>query len=62
MEVNYVESAPKSPREQPSLDQKYGRIGISAVVAALRYQEQIAKRPRSQGPDRLAPGVKDEAA
>jgi hypothetical protein len=62
MEAHQVEPAPKSPRERTNLDQKYGRIGISAVVAALRYQEQTAKRSRSQGPDRLVPGAGDEAA
>ncbi len=27
------------PREYPNLDRHYGSIGISAVVAALRYQD-----------------------
>jgi hypothetical protein len=28
----------RSTREQINLDHRYGRIGISAVAAALRYQ------------------------
>jgi hypothetical protein len=33
-----------SLREEPSLDHRYGKIGISAVAAALRYQSE-AKKP-----------------
>jgi hypothetical protein len=31
-------------RTEPSLDHRYGKIGISAVAAALRYQSE-AKKP-----------------
>jgi hypothetical protein len=35
---------PETRREEPSLDHRYGQIGISAVAAALRYQSD-AKKP-----------------
>jgi hypothetical protein len=31
-------------RKEPSLDHRYGKIGISAVAAAVRYQSE-AKKP-----------------
>ena len=34
----------KSPRNGPDLDSRYGKIGISAVAAALHYQSE-AKNP-----------------
>jgi hypothetical protein len=52
--------APKlgdAPRQAPSLDQLYGRIGISAVAAAVRYQsdaKNLAYAPvEAQADDRL---------
>jgi hypothetical protein len=37
---------PETRREEPSLDHRYGEIGISAVAAAVRYQSD-AKKPAS---------------
>ena len=34
---------PNERREQPSLDRRYGEIGISAVAAAVRYQSDTKK-------------------
>ncbi|MBI4274000.1 MAG: hypothetical protein HY659_04805 [Rhizobiales bacterium] len=34
-------------REQVSLDRRYGRIGISALVAALRYRSEAKNRPET---------------
>jgi len=34
----------KAKTEEPSLDRRYGQIGISAVVAALRYQSEPRNR------------------
>jgi hypothetical protein len=52
--------APKlgdGPQQAPSLDQLYGRIGISAVAAAVRYQsdaKNLAYAPvEMQADDRL---------
>jgi hypothetical protein len=33
-------SQPKTQPEVPSLDCRYGKIGISAVAAAMRYQSE----------------------
>ena len=33
-------SPPKTQPEVPSLDCRYGKIGISAVAAAMRYQSE----------------------
>lgn len=48
MQPQQSEPVPEAPKEQTNLDRKYGRIGISAVVAALRYQGSAAMRSRSQ--------------
>ena len=37
-------AATTSEREEPTLDGRYGKIGISAVAAAVRYQSD-AKNP-----------------
>jgi hypothetical protein len=37
-------------RQRVSLDGRYGKIGISAVAAAVRYQGEVA--PRSPVPER----------
>ena len=46
-----------APKLQPSLDEHYGRIGISAVAAAVRYQsdaKNLAYAPvEPQSGDRL---------
>jgi hypothetical protein len=41
----------KSERERSdgNLDHRYGKIGISAVVAALRYPQQTSSRPAHSG-------------
>jgi hypothetical protein len=39
-----TKSRPESKREEPTLDRRYGKIGISAVAAALPYQSD-AKNP-----------------
>jgi hypothetical protein len=33
-----TDHAAKTPMERPTLDSRYGQIGISAVAAAARYQ------------------------
>jgi hypothetical protein len=48
-------SAPKTQPEVQSLDCRYGKIGISAVAAAMRYQSEPKNMayapvaPRSDG-------------
>jgi hypothetical protein len=39
-----TKTRPDSKREEPTLDRRYGKIGISAVAAALPYQSG-AKNP-----------------
>jgi hypothetical protein len=36
-----VKSSPNGHRDDEKLDSRYGRIGISAVAAALKYQGAI---------------------
>jgi hypothetical protein len=36
-----VKSSPNGRRDDEKLDSRYGRIGISAVAAALQYQGAI---------------------
>ena len=42
--MNSQRAAPEQRRERAELDPRFGKIGISAVVAALRYQGD-AKNP-----------------
>jgi len=44
-------SAPR--RERPNLDARYGKIGISAVAAAVKYHGE----PRTQAEVPLAPSL-----
>jgi hypothetical protein len=62
METHQDESVPEAPGEQTNLDRKYGRIGISALAAALLYQGQTTQQPRSRRADRAAIRATDEAA
>jgi hypothetical protein len=39
-----TKTRPDSKRDEPTLDRRYGKIGISAVAAALPYQSN-AKNP-----------------
>jgi len=41
---NVAEPIQEARREETRLDRRYGKIGISALVAALRYQSE-AKNP-----------------
>jgi hypothetical protein len=46
-----MKKAPKrggAPQHEASLDHLYGRIGISAVAAAARYQNNAKKSPAVQ--------------
>lgn len=48
---------PEKGRPQAELDRRYGRIGISAVAAALRYQSDSknpAYAPTHPGEDKRA--------
>jgi hypothetical protein len=64
MEAHQAGSAPATAeaqtQEQTSLDRQYRRIGISALVAALRYQAQTSKEP--QPADRSILSARNEAA
>ena len=47
-------------RERSELDARYGKIGISAVAAAVRYQGEqrnprAAAKPREDRPEESAP-------
>ncbi len=39
-----TKSTPKAKSEAPNLDGRYGKIGISAVAAAMRYQSEASNR------------------
>jgi hypothetical protein len=39
--MNKNDSAAHSPREDNRLDRRYGKIGISAVAAAVAYQSAV---------------------
>jgi len=62
MTVNREKAAAKVKAEEPSLDRRYGKIGISAVAAALRYQSELRNaayapsvlRTKNWGTDGLA--------
>jgi hypothetical protein len=50
-----AKSTPSARREAPNLEVCYGEIGISAVVAAMRYQGDAktpAQVPMDRQPDR----------
>ena len=49
--MNVGQSAQSVRREAENLEVRYGEIGISAVVAAMRYQGD-AKNPVDRQPDR----------
>jgi hypothetical protein len=38
---NAAQSNENARRDEPNLDSRYGEIGISAVVAALKYQSEV---------------------
>jgi hypothetical protein len=38
---NAAASSQNNSRNEPTLDSRYGEIGISAVAAALRYQSEV---------------------
>src|SRR5262249_11174519 len=60
---NAAQSGENGRRDEPSLDSRYGEIGISAVASALPYQSEVKNpapmpRPtinRTSGPRRWRP-------
>ena len=38
---NAAKSSENAGRSEPNLDSRYGKIGISAVAAALQYQSEV---------------------
>jgi hypothetical protein len=48
--------------ETPDLDIRYGKIGISAVAAAMRYQRTTRTEPASTERERSKPADLAEAA
>jgi hypothetical protein len=42
---NVVQGSEDGRRDEPSLDSRYGEIGISAVAAALQFESKAAKNP-----------------
>ena len=52
---NAAKSSENAGRNEPNLDSRYGKIGISAVAAALQYQGEIknpADAPVAPQPDK----------
>ncbi|HET9245443.1 MAG TPA: hypothetical protein VFO15_06540 [Xanthobacteraceae bacterium] len=52
---NAAQSGENARRDEPSLDSRYGEIGISAVAAALQYQSEVknpAYAPAVHQPDK----------
>jgi hypothetical protein len=52
---NAAQSGENGRRDEPSLDSRYGEIGISAVAAALPYQSEVknpAYAPAVHQPDK----------
>jgi hypothetical protein len=43
--MNASKVTEQSRRQYADLDSRYGKIGISAVVAALQYQGEPSRRP-----------------
>jgi hypothetical protein len=62
MEAHQAEPTPESAREQTNLDRKYGRIGISALVAALRFQGPTTARQQSQRSQQPDLGAAEESS
>jgi hypothetical protein len=54
-------ATPEQRRERAELDARYGKIGISAVAAALRYQSGC-KNPAYAPAKVREPGGADETA
>ena len=54
-------ATPEQRRDRAELDPRFGKIGISAVAAALRYQSEI-KNPAYAPAAQHAPQVDEEAA
>ncbi|KAA5595921.1 hypothetical protein [Blastochloris sulfoviridis] len=47
-----VQQRPDPLAEEPNLDEKYRRIGISAVAAAARYAGPLRNEDHAPAPDR----------
>jgi hypothetical protein len=62
MKSHQTAAASEPPNDKPGLDRKYGAIGISAVAAALRYQEPTTKWGRALSSDHLDDDWPGEAA
>jgi len=53
-------ATPEQRRERTELDPRFGKIGISAVAAAMRYQSDA--KNENYAPATLAPLVLEEEA
>ena len=58
--MNSQQAAPEHRRERAELDPRFGKIGISAVAAAMRYGSD-ARNP-AYAPAKLSGEMTDEAA
>ncbi len=55
-------ASPDQRRERAGLDARYGKIGISAVAAALRYQSETKKPVSAPAAPPLEEPAEDAAA
>jgi hypothetical protein len=55
-------ATPEQRRDRAGLDPRFGKIGISAVVAAMRYQSEIKNPAYAPAKQRTTVEVDEEAA
>jgi hypothetical protein len=55
-------AAPEQRRDRADLDPRFGKIGISAVAAAMRYQSEIRNPAYAPAMQRTPIEVDEEAA
>ncbi len=58
--MNSQRAAPEQRRERADLDPRFGKIGLSAVAAAMRYGTDA--RNTAYAPAKLSDKLADEAA
>ena len=55
-------ATPEQRRDRAGLDPRFGKIGISAVVAAMRYQGEIKNPAYAPAKPRTPVEIDEEAA
>ena len=55
-------ATPEQRRDRAELDPRFGKIGISAVAAAIRYQSEIKNPAYAPAKQRAPVDIDEEAA